>query len=108
MINQGLFPIDEKFLLAISRLEDENNPNFLIIRDKLSEVSTMITQNNLHGFPDYRLNYGERFNFMRGFSAALDLLKNIFNNPSQLIAELKEQDEFTEAQGRAREEGLIE
>ena len=108
MINPSLFPIDERFLLAISRLEDENNPNFLIIRDKLSEVSIMITQTNLHGFPDYRLNYGERFNFMRGFSAALDLLKNIFNNPGQLIAELKEQEEFTEAQERAREEGLIE
>ena len=108
MINPSLFPIDERFLLAISRLEDENNSNFIIIRDKLSEVSTMITQTNLHGFPDYRLNYGERFNFMRGFSAALDLLKNIFNNPGQLIAELKEQEEFTEAQERAREEGLIE
>jgi phage regulator Rha-like protein len=104
MINPGLFPIDEKFLLAISRLEDENNSNFLIICDKLSEVSTMITQTNLHGFPDYRLNYVERFNFMRGFSAALDLLKNIFNNPNALLIELKEQDDFLEAQERARQE----
>jgi hypothetical protein len=104
MINPSLFPIDEKFLLAISRLEDENNPNFLIIRDKLSEVSTMITQTNLHGYPDFRLNYGERFNFMRGFSAALDLLKNIFNNTNELLIELKEQDESLEAQERARGE----
>jgi hypothetical protein len=103
MINPSLFPIDEKFLLAISRLEDENNPNFLIIRDKLSEVSVMITQQSLHGFPDYRLNYGERFNFMRGFSAALDLLKNIFNNPNVLLNELKEQETFLEAQERATE-----
>jgi hypothetical protein len=105
---QQLFPIDENFLLAISRLEDEDNPNWAIIQKKISEVSTITTQQNLHGFPDSRLNFRERFDFMRGFSAALDLLKNIFNNPSQLIAELKEQDEFTEAQDRAREEGLIE
>lgn len=89
MINPSLFPIDDKFLLAISRLEDENNSNFLIIRDKISEVSIMITQQSLHGFPDFRLNYGERFNFMRGFSAALDLLKNIFNDPNQLLTELR-------------------
>lgn len=99
----SLFPIDEKFLYAISRLEDENNQNWAIIKEKMSEVSTMITQTNLHGFPDYRLNYGERFNFMRGFSAALDLLKNIFNNPNQLLIELREQDEFLEAQELARQ-----
>jgi hypothetical protein len=102
-VNQ-LFPIDERFLLAISRLEDENNQNFQIIRDKISDVSILMTQQNLHGFPDSRLNFRERFDFMRGFSAALDLLKNIFNNPNALLIELKEQDEFLEAQKRARQE----
>lgn len=101
---QSLFPIDEKFLFAITRLDDDGNVDWKIIKEKIAEVSTMITQTNLHGFPDYRLNYGERFNFMRGFSAALDLLKNIFNNPSALLVELKEQEDFLDAQERVRQE----
>ena len=103
MINQGLFPIDEKFLYAIIRLEDSNNPDWGIVKEKIGIVADFLIQSNLHGFPDVRINYSERFNVLRGFGMALDLLRQVFSNAPQLVNELKDQNEFLEAQERSME-----
>jgi len=107
-MQQSLFPLDEKFLYAIVRLEEDGNADWAIIRDKIYEVSELTDQNSLHTFPDVRMNYTERSNVLKGFGIALSLLKNIFKNPSQLVTELKEQDDFLEAQEKVREDGLSE
>jgi hypothetical protein len=69
----------------------------MIFRNHLSDVSGALTELGLHTFPDFKVNYGERLNFTRGFAAALSVLKNIFKDHDQLINELQEQDEFNKA-----------
>jgi hypothetical protein len=105
---QSLFPIDDRFLNAIARLKERNDIDFEIVMNKISEVSEAIDQQNLHSLPDKQMNYSERFHTIKGFGSALNVLKNIFANPEQLLVELKEQEDFLEAQEKLKEEGLAE
>lgn len=97
-MDTGLFIVDEKFLLAVMRLKDDNNADFRIVMDHIKYVSNILTDQGLHIFPDFKMNYAERLNFTRGFAASLDVLKNIFEDPEHLVDEFREQEEFTKAQ----------
>ena len=99
------FPIEESFLIAIIHLNEKEDGDWELIKKHLTDISQYLDETNLHGFPDTRMNYNERFHTLRGVGIAMDLIKNILHNPEELHRELQEQKEVEKAVEKAKAEG---
>jgi hypothetical protein len=97
------FPVTGDFLRAIQRLNVKDDPDFKVIRDHIAFVSSDVDAMNIHRMPDFRMNYSERFHTLCGIGIALDVLKNIFINPVELLVELSEQEEVEKIIDKAKE-----